>query len=310
MIEIYLRAKKPTTMLVGQTRIEVDNAHPKKLQIDEPSGFDFDYYFSTTNSLMYHCKLEFLNDEYSTKDKFVSLTKLPENSYLLEFLRQNECYLQKKCAKLAFDGNFLNCYQNGVLEIESELDVRYCEQLDFEIASAEVLNLPNNFYALKLYGKGRGEKCIILNASFASILSFDSCILEKTDQGFKVLTNINDIAGHGVVETYQIDDDCKKIDEYTVYMQDYAKNDVNQNVLPIYFLQCVKAKDFAEAKRCLSQDLQSKVKLEYLKKYFGDFEKVFCVDGKIFLQYVGSLNKHYAKEYHFSVANAKIISIS
>ena len=310
MFEIFLMSKKPIAVMIADKKILVSKDTQKKLEIVDAKKLDINYYFSSFSSNVFCVNLDFLSGEPKVFGEDVVLTRLEENRYILKFCKKNSCFLQKKCTKIAKNDLFFNFYQNGVVEIESENEVKFSENYDFQIFGAEVLELNGLCYALKLFGEKNQEKCIILNSSFAEILCFDSCVVEETENGFKVLTNLFDIAGHGLVEVFEIDEDIKKIDQYTVYMAGEARTDFNTSILPIYFLQCIKSGDYALAKRCLSVSLQSKVKIEHLKQYFGDFVDAYFFDDKIYLEYVQNSNLYTAKSFKFVVDGDVITDIS
>ena len=125
----------------------------------------------------------------------------------------------------------------------------------------------------------------------------------------KVLTNLCDIAGHGIVEIFKFDDDIKKADEYTVYMSGQPKTNVCPKTLPIYFLECIKAKDYKQAKKCLSDGLFQKAKLEHVAEFFGDFVDVDIFDDKIYLEYIDLGGNYFAKKYNFLLDDGKIADI-
>ena len=310
MIEIFLLSQKPITILLNGVKIDISKTDKKVLKFDEAKNISFDYYFTNSASNIFHSKVEFVDDEYYSSDENLSLVKVKENKYILKFLLKNECFLPKKCKKMQKNGLIFNFFQNGMVEIENESSLLFSEQYDFEIIDADILELKNNYFALKLYGKNEHEKGIILNSSFAQIICFDSAIIESTETGFKVLTNLFDIAGHGLVEVFEINEDIKKVDEYSVYLNGAPKRSFNLKVLPIYFLQCIRARDFNEAKRCLSQGLNAKAKIEHLSQFFGDFIDIIPFNNQFLLEYVDDLNRHFTKSFQFDIQNNKIQNIN
>ena len=310
MFEIYLMAKKPLTIVLNGTKINISKSDKKILKLDEPKTLNLDYYFTNCASQIFHSKIHFTDGEYICEDEKVQVIKIKENSYFLLFLQENECFLQKKCKKIVKNGQIFTFYQNGLMEIETENSVLFSEIYDFEITDAEVLDLKNNYFAVLLFGKNEKEFSIIFNGEFVEIINFNSCVIENTENGFKVLTNLFDIAGHGLVEVFEIGEDIKKVDEYSVYMNNAPRREFNTNVLPVYFLQCIKAKDYSEAKKCLSQTLKAKARVEHLSQFFGNFINIILQDDKIYLQYVNSFNRYFAKQFTFDIGNNKIQNIT
>lgn len=310
MFEIFLVAQKPITIIFNAAKINISKTDSKVLKFDDAKTLNIDHYFTNYGSNIFHTKLQYIDDQYVSNNQSVKVVKIKDNLYILNFLHQNECFLQKKCKKIVKNSKLFTFYQNGVVEIESESDVLFSSQYDFEILDANIIELKNDYFAIELFGKNETEKSIILNNQFTEILSFDSCVIENTDLGFKVLTNLYDIASHGLVEVFEIDEDIKKVDEYSVFMNNAPRREFNSKVLPIYFLQCIKARDYAEAKRCLSSNLKAKAKIEHLSQYFGDFVNIFPFNNKVYLEYIDSFNYHFAKSFEFQVENNKIQNIS
>ncbi len=310
MFDFILNCKKPLTILLGANYIEISNHKQKILSTDIAKSFNIDYYLTNNASNIYHAKINFIDGEFVCDEQNVRLIKIKDNTYILNFLLKNECFLQKKSKKIVKNGLIFNFYTNGMVEVETENELKYCNKFDFEIIDAEVVTLKNDFIALKFFGKNDSEYSVVFNNHFAEIISFDSAVLEQTENGFKVLTNLYDIAGHGLVECFEIDEDIKKTDEYSVYLNKAPKRDFNEQVLPIYFLQCIRARDFVEAKRCLSPNLQAKAKMEHLSQFFGDFINIYPINDKIYCEYIDAFDKHFAKPFTFQISNGKIQNIN
>ncbi|MBO7508474.1 MAG: hypothetical protein J6T39_02385 [Clostridia bacterium] len=310
MFQIFLMSKIPITISISGTRFNISNTLVKKLEIDIGKTFEFDYFFTNSSSYIFHGKLNFVDDEFVCDDKNFHTIKMGDNSYILKFTTQNQCFLQKKCQKIKKNGYFFNFYQNGLVEIEDENNVLFCDETDFEILSAEVLELKNEFCAVKLFGKNNAERSVVFNQHFEPLFQFDTCILEATENGFKVLTNLKDIARHGLVEVFEIDEDVSKTNEYAVFMNEYAYNDFNIMVLPLYFMQCVRAGDYAEAKNCLTPKLQSRVKKEHLKQYFGEMLDRYVLENNFYVETTNSKGARIAKKFCFTLEDGKIGNIS
>jgi hypothetical protein len=309
MFEIFLETKKPLTILLDSAKFTVSKFNPVKLNLSETKSFSFDYFYNGDNSIIHHCRLDFVDGNFVSSLQNIRIIKMGQNAICIQFLDKIECFLQKKCKKIAKNDLIFNFYQNGIVDIEDDSSVKFCKNFDFEIVDADVVGLTNNFYAINLFGKFDLEKTIILNNAFEDVLCFDNCILEPTENGFKVLCNLYDIASHGVVQLYQINQEASLVEQYTVYLKEYPNNMFNPNILPIYFLQNIKAQDFAEAKKCLSQQLQLKVKSDHLKTYFGDFCDILIINQQIYLIYQANSNKYFAKNFNFVVAEGKIVEI-
>ena len=309
MLEIILTSNSLITIVLNNSKIEVSNINKKVLKLENPKSLNFDFYFTNSPAYMFHANCEY-DEFYKTNSEQIKVIKLSDKKYIFKFLLKNECFLQKKCKKIVKNEQIFNFYQNGLVEIETQNTLNFSKQYDFKIVDASVIELKNNYVALKLFGEYEEEKTIVLNDNFAEILLFDSAMIESNETGFKVLTNLYDIAGHGVVEVFEIDEDIKKVDEYTVYMQTTPQREFNLHVLPIYFLECIRARDYKEASSCLSTELKNKAKPEHLAQYFGDFVDIYVLENKIYLEYVDASNNYFARQFNFAISNDKISSIS
>lgn len=309
MKDFIFLSKKDCKITINNCSVIVSKTSPKKITISENKTLFFDYCFCDMEWGIFHQQIVYNGKNYDCDSKFLKLIKVNENLYFVKILAKNCCFLHKKVKKIAKNDTFFNFYQNGLVEIEMENQLFFSDYLDIEIVDVNVLELKNGFYAVKIFGENDTEKSIVFNSFFEPLFMFKSAVLETTENGFKVLTNLCDIAGHGIVEIFDIDDDIKKTDQYTVYMTGQPKPNVNPKTLPIYFLECIKAKDYKQAKKCLYSNLFEKAKLEHIAEYFGNFLDIIIFNDKIYLEYVDSNGNYFAKKYNFLLDNGKIAEI-
>lgn len=309
MIDFIFFSDTPAKLFFGNCGVVVSKISQKRITLDMQKTLCFDLYFLNMEQNVFHKKIVFNGTKFVCDDKFLHLVKIDENLYFVKILTQNDCFFAKKVKKISKNGLFFNFFQNGVIEIENETELLYSEKNDIKIIDATVLQLKNNHYAIKLFGENETEQTVVINNFFVPVLVFDSCVVESIEKGFKVLTNLYDIAGHGIVEVFEIDDDIKKTDEYTVYINGEPNKNKNVNVLPVFFLECIRAKDYTEAKKCLSSSLSQKAKLEHLKAYFGDFIGIDVFNNKIYLEYCDENECYFARQYNFLLKDEKIENI-
>ena len=228
------------------------------------------------------------------------------------FLQKNAVFLQKKVKKLQNGDITYNFYQNGLVEVESQNEILFSEIYDFEILDADILTLNNGFVALKLFG-GKEEACIVLNDKFMELDFFENAIIEKTDDGYKVLIDFKDIAGHGLVKEYKIEDASNLVDEYSVYLKGRPNMPSNNNVVPLYFAECIKAKDYTLAKQLLCDELKDIAKKEHLTNYFGNFVYVdtdwFKNEKNILCFEYQKNKKNFVKKHIFVLQDGQIVNI-
>lgn len=310
MFEILLKTNQKFGINIQGHNFYVDAEKPKLFEIDDIDDINFEFYFCNQPSLIYSVCLTFDGTRWVTDSKYVSVTKIGEQKYICEITKNMPDIACQKVKKIAINQMFFSFYQNGLVQIETENSLLFAENFDFATQNATVLELTGGCYAINLFSANNTEKTIVLNSSFASVMMIENAIFEKTENGFKVLQELFDIANHGIVQKYQIDDDIKLVDEYAVYTKNHSLKKFSPQVLPIYFLQCVKAKDFSEAKKCLAENIGQKVSNSGLKAYFGDFVDILIFENEIYLKYLTSTpQNNVTKQCKFVLQDGRIAKI-
>lgn len=309
MSEFIFFSEKDCKISINNCSVNVSKTMPKKIVISENKPFCFDYNFLEMEQGVFHQKIDFDGKNFVCDGNFLKLVKVKEDLFFVKILPKNSHILQKKVKKIVKNDIFFNFYQSGLVEIETKNELLFSDFINIKIVDADVLELKNSFYAVKFFGENGAEMSIVFSNFFEPLFMFESVVLESIENGFKVLTNLYDIAGHGIVEVFEIGEDVKKVDEYTVYMTGEPKANVNPKTLPMYFLECIKAMDYALAKKCLSNTLSQKSKLEHIKAYFGNFVDIDIFNDKIYLEYIDSDGSYFVKQYNFLIHNGKIEDI-
>jgi len=95
--------------------------------------------------------------------------------------------------------------------------------------------------------------------------------IESTQELIVTLQKQNDMAGHGMVEEYEIKDTgVIKKDSYFVYMSEKPKITQIKELVPYAFLEAVKIKNFSLARSYLTEELNENLLDEHLEAYFGN----------------------------------------
>ena len=309
MFEIYLKSENDLTLFIEKNIVNLKKDCEKLLRFESEKNLCVSYFCDEFSTIINTINIDLKDEFLGINDENVKVVKLSKNEFVLCFLAKKYHFFQKKVKKIVQNGNIFNFFNNGLVEIESESEVLFCESYNIEIFDADVLELKNGWVAIKLFGTNYDEKSIVINQTFASVYQFDSCVIEKTESGFKVLTNLFDIAGHGLVENFNIDENITKLDEYSVYLYGKPKREFNNNVLPLYFIECVKSKDFLEAKKCLTPELSSKVKNSQLEAYFDNFTDWFVLGNKICLLYASQKQNFFeSRKFECKIENNQIVN--
>lgn len=311
MLEILLSSKVPMQVEILNTKFTVSNIKQKLLKFDTPTVFNLQYNFDGKNSIVYCAEFTFKNNNLLCDNKNFKIIKYDENKFLVQILQKNCNFLQKKVKKLQIDDAFFNFYQNGLIEIETKNEMLFTEIYDFEIVNAEVVILNNGYYALKLFGDS--DAVVVLNDKFFDVGFYQNSIIEKTEHGFKLLTDLKDIAKHGLVKEFKIQNGLELVEEYSVYLQGKPILPSNLSIIPLYFLECIKAKDYTMAKGFLCDDLKNTATQEHLINFFGDFTDIllnsFNNDSSVLCLEYCQNQLNFTKDYNFLIKDEKIYNI-
>lgn len=312
MIEFLLQSAAPLWVKIGGYNFYVDHSSKKLLRLKAENSFDIKYHFAELDSVVCCAKIAFKNGECHCNNKNIKVVKCQKNRFLLQILQKNGCFLQKKVKKLCKNNFVFNFFENGLIEIETEDEIKFSKIFDCQILDARVDFLAGGFVAIGVVG-GQSENVVLLSSNFVEVGFFENSVFEKTTSGCKILADLKDIAGHGLVRVFDFENGAKLVDEYAVYLSGNPKPPSNKNVLPVYFLECIKAKDFALAQKLLSPELCKVAKPKHLANYFGNFGAIYsnCFgqqSGEVWLEYFENKSS-FAKKFCFQIEDEKICNI-
>ena len=176
------------------------------------------------------------------------------------------------------------------------------------------VELVNNFIVV-LYQNSEKYYCLIFNLKEnIIILEFENIVnkfeLDTSTSTVKILTNHNSFYKTGLVKKYLLNDVFEEQEHYFVKLGNFNTN-LNLNIIPFAFMQCVMLKDYNLAKNFLCSELSSKLNSTTLSNYFlnlEDFEKCkYCPDENcLFVKFKGEVNY---KPIRFVMQNNKIVDI-
>lgn len=148
---------------------------------------------------------------------------------------------------------------------------------------------------------------LVFNTSTNNILVSDIFLkVEKTENNIKALKSLNNTLKHGKV--FSIDVKTGEVTNYNVYLEDY-KPLHEQNLIPLSFLESIKAEDYKLAMTFLDGSLLNVNELK-LKQYFNEFENIYynCYNLKQDVCNYTITGKE-NKNFNFYLLNNKIIEI-
>ena len=132
--------------------------------------------------------------------------------------------------------------------------------------------------------------------------------LELSDKKLKVLCDISTFLGHKTLQTYCFSENGPMLEKSELYQSpNQTKTIYPPEVIPYLFLECIKAKDFAGAKKFVDENLTTFSKQAF-EDYFGSFKKIHLHSTKPLLYVI--YNQQNASVFEFCLQNNKICDIN
>lgn len=165
-----------------------------------------------------------------------------------------------------------------------------------------------------LSGKTRKNKdYLMVICNYFCNLEIIADKIEKTENEISSLSNLYDIANHGIVQRYELKEKgFELVDEYTVFTEGKPFLTTNRNIIPWAFMEAVNIGDIKLARQYLDDDLNRILSDEHISKYFGDYSEIVWNKYQnkpetLCLIYNG--NPRTTKVYEFQIKQNKIYNI-
>lgn len=248
----------------------------------------------------------------STNSSLADLVKFDLENYQL-ILKEYCVHLQKNVAHEFNNGTIADVSLNGELILKVNNEAAFKKLFNTSIETTNFIELKNNFFAVLVLKENNEGVVFVFDADNKLVLEKSANKIEITDDGFQILQIFNDVTKNGLVNKYKINETLEMMEEYAVYLKDGPKEINNKRIVPIAFLQCIKAKNFEYAKTFLSLDLEQKVTEDNLSAYFGEWNEICTnyLNKNTFNQFAliyGEENK-FAKIFNFKIENDLITNI-
>lgn len=248
----------------------------------------------------------------STNSFLADLVKFDLENYQL-ILKEYCVHLQKNVAHEFNNGTIADVSLNGELILKVNNEAAFKKLFNTSIETTNFIELKNNFFAVLVLKENNEGVVFVFDADNKLVLEKSANKIEITDDGFQILQIFNDVTKNGLVNKYKINETLEMMEEYAVYLKDGPKEINNKRIVPIAFLQCIKAKNFEYAKTFLSSDLEQKVTEDNLSAYFGEWNEICTnyLNKNTFNQFAliyGEENK-FAKIFNFKIENDLITNI-
>lgn len=210
----------------------------------------------------------------------ISLTKFPNNNYLMEVspfeIQFSSFGLKTKGVNFGGTAHTISWLANSNLSVRIENSSTY---LDFGFkCKVKELSTKSKGNDLVMSFKTHDEKFVVAHISYKNgeytleeLNKVD--ILEENKNEITTYQNLHDFAGHGEIITFSFENDFEKT-KTLAYDNDKPKFAKIKEFVPYAFFEAVKIKNFKLARIYLSQELSRKLTDGHIRKFFGDFVKV------------------------------------
>ncbi len=176
------------------------------------------------------------------------------------------------------------------------------------------LKLSKNAPYINLLAKTVSNKdyLMLFNSKLRLLFDCTADKIEIVDNHIISLTNVNDIARHGLVKDYEIKDGIVALSKsYTVYTQNTPTTPANLYAIPYAFLEAIAIKNFSLARTYLHPNLAQVLSDEAISQFFGNFVEATPTieEPKDVLALVYEGNPRFVKKFHFDLSDNRIINI-
>ena len=268
-------------------------------------GYKFLPYAININEILQknNCKLAKLKN-YVGLNENVCEIELKEN-LIVDYIQE-----KIKCVNLTF--NKKEYYVEVFNSYISINNFKFFLKNRFSFNTCSV-QLKNNFIFV-IYKNDFCYYSMIFNISEIIVLEYENICykfeIDEKNNCVKILTKHNSFYKTGIVTKYKISDSFDELEHYFVKLGSFNSN-LNENLIPFAFMQCVILKDYNLAKNFLCSELSSKLNSNTLSTYFSNLEECekckYCEDNStLFVKYKGEANY---KPLKFVMRDKKIIDI-
>ena len=244
------------------------------------------------------------------------ITFLPNTAsehILPKILEQQTFYIKNRehTFSVFYDGIYQLSVEDKELILNKEIP--YCiKNISIEkIKNKDIVIIQANTDDLENYG-------LILQYKNNTYEIIKEGLIDKIETSQELITTLqkqNDMAGHGMVEEYELKDTgVVKKDSYFVYMNEKPKITQIKELVPYAFLEAVKVKNFSLARNYLTEELNENLLDEHLEAYFGNIlditSNIYIANKKEAVCIVQNSSPKKAKYFIFSLEKNKISNIT
>ena len=270
-------------------------------------------------SVPYFAELSILSNQIKTNSNFLEITNYDDINFEIKILPMKITLktTQKVLEKIKVN-NDLNIVLfddgNENVEISTKTSVYH------HVLKEKILNpkceyfQQNNNEFLFLTGKTqKNQDFLVIFNNFFCNLEISADIIETTRNEITVLNYQNDIAKHGIVQKYTLNENEFMLsDEYTVLLEGEALKTQDPKIIPWAFCEAINIKNTKLARFYLDKTLNSMLSDEHLLSFFGDYEEIKWnkyKDLENTICFVYGKEQKISKTFKFEIIEGKITNI-
>ena len=313
---IHLSAETPTQFYVEAQNLGTSqHSQDYVTVVTDQQQLDVTCFSLDTNSVAVPLLLElkFLGNKILTNNEFTQIYQLAPQHFKVCVTLPTAVVLKPSVLQknVNFGTMHLSLFDSTMqyIILQKE-DKNYKISLNKHIKNAN-FQLFGQYYAL--VGKNNEQDFLMIFDQFGQVIFEETKdMIELKQNTILTLQKMHDIARHGYVCAYTLDDNTLKTKEqYSVYLDEYPHYAQNKHLIALAFLEAVNIGNITLARSYLCDQLNSVLSTQQITGYFGDyleFEPNFLTNANnsIFFMYENNI----AKLYNFEVKNDKIVDIT
>lgn len=288
----------------GQKYLMHKGVERVELEVEQQEQVCLLFYPTERGQIAYTAILKEFEGKLLVSCPYASVLEVGTEQYELEFAPFEMNVFPKKLSRAKQSGNdvwLVMGKQNYFCVGNDEMFFHTFEGEVMEYDFLTVFNKP----ALKVTQKDQ-EQLFVFCAERQEFDSFAGQI--SVGETIEVTTPCHDYAGQAHAKTFVYEGDqlvCQSDELLFLHQNPFVAN--NPQVIPFAFFEAIREQNFLLAKNYLSPALASKVSMEMLQEYFGEFNKIkpynFFKDKGY---YVCVVNKEKAKVFRIKMLGNKI----
>ncbi len=215
------------------------------------------------------------------------------------------------------DELFINVFKSGQMSIEINFKNKVYKYELCEIISdykAEYYTQNETSFLIFQGKTTKNQQYLVIFSNFFCNLEIVADYIERTKTELTVLNYQHDIARHGVVQKYKLEQNSFVLcDEYTVFLDTTPHRPTDPKIIPWAFAEAINLGDTNLARTYLENGLSKMLSDEHLLSFFGDYSEIKWnkySSKPNTVCFVYDQNPRKTKTFSFEIVNEKISNIT